>query len=216
MSSPLNVPDWRDFPLRRVRRRSRGRRGQRASRCSWRSMGSRSRWPSTGSAPPADIDNVMGMVISTGIGGGLILDGRVITGPTGNAGHIGHVEVGGFTGESTFGATSSLEAIASGPHTVAWARREGFQGTTGEDLARAYAAGDPVALAAIKRTGTAVGHAIGARPRCWTLSLLRSVVDSPGRPPISSPQSARPSKRTISSSSGRCGSSHPDSPETAR
>ena len=49
------------------------------------------------------VDNVMGMVVSTGIGGGLIVGGRVITGPTGNAGHIGHVEVGGMTGEDTFG-----------------------------------------------------------------------------------------------------------------
>ena len=33
------------------------------------------------------------MVVSTGVGGGLILDGRVLDGPTGNAGHVGHVVV---------------------------------------------------------------------------------------------------------------------------
>ena len=56
---------------------------------------------------------------------------------------------------STCGNASSLEAIASGPHTVEWAQSQGFTGTTGEDLAARYAAGDPIAKEAIVRTGTA-------------------------------------------------------------
>jgi glucokinase len=118
------------------------------------------------------VDNVMGMVVSTGIGGGLIVGGRVITGPTGNAGHIGHVEVGGMTGEDTFGNPTALEAIASGPHTVAWARRQGFTGATGEDLAAAYAAGDPIARRAIERTGEAVGRAIASATALVDLELV--------------------------------------------
>jgi glucokinase len=118
------------------------------------------------------VDNDMGMVISTGIGGGLIVDGRVITGPTGNAGHIGHVEVGDIVGEDTFGNPSALEAMASGPHTVAWARKQGFTGTTGEELAAAYAAGDPIAQAAIARTGEAVGRAIASATALLDLELV--------------------------------------------
>jgi glucokinase len=118
------------------------------------------------------VDNVMGMVISTGIGGGLIVGGRVITGPTGNAGHIGHVEVGDIRGEDTFGSPFALEAMASGPHTVAWARRQGFEGSTGEELAEAYAAGHPIAHEAIARTGRAVGHAIASATALLDLELV--------------------------------------------
>ncbi len=37
--------------------------------------------------------NYLAMVVSTGIGGGLVLDGRLVEGRTGNAGHVGHVLV---------------------------------------------------------------------------------------------------------------------------
>ena len=61
------------------------------------------------------VDNMMGMVISTGAGGGLILGGRPKHGASGNAGHIGHIEVSAMDGESTFGHPGTLEAVASGP-----------------------------------------------------------------------------------------------------
>lgn len=125
-------------------------------------------WVGAGQA----VDNLMGMVISTGIGGGLILGGRVMTGSTGNAGHIGHVEVAGFTGEDTFGNTGSLEAVASGPHTVAWARRQGWIGSTGEELAASYAHGDAVAETAIRRTGAAVGKAITSASALLDLDMV--------------------------------------------
>ncbi len=111
----------------------------------------------------------MGMIVSTGVGGGLILHGRTVSGPTGNAGHIGHVECGGFDDPCACGGTGCLEAIASGPKTVAWAQRQGFAGTTGEELSAAYAAGDEIAVAAVRRSGRALGQAIAAatsrRPR---------------------------------------------------
>jgi glucokinase len=34
-------------------------------------------------------------------------------------------------GESTFGHPGTLEAVASGPHSVAWAQKHGWTGTTG-------------------------------------------------------------------------------------
>lgn len=106
--------------------------------------------------------NLLGMVVSTGVGGGLVLDGRPAPGPTGNAGHIGHVEVGGADDPCACGGSGCLEAVASGPGTVRWARAHGFTGTTGHDLARAHAAGDPIALAAVDRAGTAIGRAIAS------------------------------------------------------
>lgn len=116
--------------------------------------------------------NVMGMIVSTGVGGGLILGGRVIAGPTGNAGHIGHVAVAGFDDLCACGARGCLEAIASGPRTVAWAREHGFTGDTGEQLAAAAAAGDTTARAAIERSATAVGRAISSASALVDLDVV--------------------------------------------
>jgi glucokinase len=117
-------------------------------------------------------DNVMGMIVSTGVGGGLILGGRTVPGPTGNAGHIGHIEVGGFDDPCSCGGRGCLEAVASGPNTVRWARAEGFAGETGEDLAAAYAAGDGVAIAAVRRSGTAIGRAIASAASLVDLDVV--------------------------------------------
>ena len=169
--SPLNVPNWRDYDLRSFVESVLAERGLELPvtlEMDGVAITMAEHW--VGAAQ--GVDNVMGMVVSTGIGGGLIVGGRVITGPTGNAGHIGHVEVAGYEGEDTFGKATSLEAIASGPHTVAWARRQGFPGANGEALAAAYAAGDPVARAAIERTGRAVGQAIASATALLDLELV--------------------------------------------
>ena len=103
--------------------------------------------------------NALAMVVSTGVGGGLIIDGAPVTGITGNAGHIGQLRLR----ERAAGAPitdGTLEALASGPSTVSWARVQGWSGSTGEELAGAYAAGDPIAIAAVHRSAGAVGEAI--------------------------------------------------------
>src|SRR5918995_6740672 len=60
------------------------------------------------------VRDYIAMVVSTGVGGGIVLDGRLLDGATGNAGHIGHVivEPGGRT--CACGARGCLEAEASG------------------------------------------------------------------------------------------------------
>jgi glucokinase len=116
--------------------------------------------------------NVMGMIVSTGIGGGLILHGNTVSGPTGNAGHIGHVEVAGFDDPCLCGGIGCVEAIASGPKTVAWARRRGWTGTTGEELGASFRAGDPIAAAAIERSGRAIGQVIASATSLVDLEIV--------------------------------------------
>lgn len=117
-------------------------------------------------------DNVMGMIVSTGIGGGLILHGNTVSGPTGNAGHIGHVEVAGFTEPCLCGGIGCVEAVASGPHTVKWAQLQGWEGSTGEQLGESYRAGDTVAQRAIERSGRAIGQAIASATALVDLDLV--------------------------------------------
>ena len=64
------------------------------------------------------------------------------------------------------------EAIASGPHTAAWARSQGWTGLTGEDLAASYREGDEIARAAIERTGRAIGQAIASATALVDLDIV--------------------------------------------
>jgi glucokinase len=165
--SPLNVPAWRDHPLA-------------ASvaavvpdapvtlRIDGLCIALAEHWIGAGSGVP----NLLGMVVSTGVGGGLVLGGRAASSPTGNGGHIGHVEVGGFDDPCACGGRGCLEAVASGPRTVAWARTQGFTGETGEELALAHEAGDPIAVAAVARAGDAIGHAVASATGLLDLDVV--------------------------------------------
>lgn len=103
--------------------------------------------------------NLLAMVVSTGVGGGLIIDGSPVTGISGNAGHIGQLRLRKRAPGAPV-TDGTLEALASGPSAVAWARAEGWAGSSGEELAQAYAAADPIAVAAVSRSAGAVGEAI--------------------------------------------------------
>ena len=117
-------------------------------------------------------DNSLGMIVSTGIGGGIVLHGATVSGSTGNAGHIGHIEVAGFDDPCACGGIGCVEAIASGPKTVAWARAQGWSGHSGEELGASHRAGDAVAVAAIERSGRAIGQAIASAAALLDLDVV--------------------------------------------
>ena len=165
--SPLNLPHWREYPLRdQITALVPG--VPVSLRLDGECITLAEHWVGAGQGE----SNLMGMVISTGIGGGLILGGRAIAGSSGNAGHIGHVEVGGFDDPCLCGGTGCVEAVASGPKTTAWARRQGWDGSSGEELAASYAAGDPIATAAVARAGRAIGQAIASSTALVDLDVV--------------------------------------------
>ncbi|HSZ49908.1 MAG TPA: ROK family protein [Streptosporangiaceae bacterium] len=160
--SPLNIPGWRAFPLRhRLEERLPGItvRVHNDAIC----MVAAEHWRGAGRGR----DNVLGMVVSTGVGGGLVLDGRLIAGASGNAGHIGHVVVDPDTGPPcACGGRGCAEAIARGPALVTWAQGQGWRpdqkDATAKDLAADGAQGHPVGIAAMRRAGRALGIAIAS------------------------------------------------------
>jgi glucokinase len=169
--SPLNLPVWRDYPLvAQVEAVVESLVGPRpvTLRMDGLCIALAEHWVGAGRG----VDDLMGMIVSTGIGGGLILGGRAIAGPSGNAGHVGHLEVAGFVDPCACGGTGCIEAVASGPKTVAWARSQGWTGSTGEELGAAYAAGDEIARAAVRRSGRAIGQAIAAATALVDLSVV--------------------------------------------
>ena len=106
--SPLNIPGWRAFPLRT-------RLAAHTQLPVWvdndaKALALGEGW--TGAARGAR--DYIGMVVSTGVGGGIVLDGRLLDGAAGNAGHIGHVIVEPGGRACGCGAHGCLEAEASG------------------------------------------------------------------------------------------------------
>ncbi|HEX4427730.1 MAG TPA: ROK family protein [Frankiaceae bacterium] len=154
--NPLNIPDWRaGFPLREwLGNRVPGIpvRVHNDALC----VVAGETW--CGAA--TGLRDVLGMVVSTGVGGGLVLDGRLRDGASGNAGHIGHIiaEPGGPV--CGCGARGCLEAVARGPMVVAWAAERGCTARDGRELAQLARDGDEVALAAFDRAGSAVGRVV--------------------------------------------------------
>lgn len=166
LASPLNVPAWRDHPLRAVVQDAvPGADVVLAIDGLAITLAEARHGAGRGSA------NVLGMVVSTGIGGGLVLDGRGVRGASGNAGHVGHIQVSGYDDACPCGRSGCVEAVASGPSSVRWAQSQGWRGATGEELA-ASASTDPVARAAIERSARAVGLAIASASALVDLDVV--------------------------------------------
>ena len=103
----------------------------------------------------AGCDDYIAMVVSTGVGGGIVVDGRLLNGRLGNAGHIGHIVVVPDGRACVCGSQGCLEAEASG-------------------TALAALTGQPAELASaewVARTGMLVGRAIAAVAVLLDLSL---------------------------------------------
>ncbi|MFF9110058.1 ROK family protein [Streptomyces sp. NPDC014805] len=160
--SPVNIPGWRDFPLvGRVRKVTGGLPVELIG--DGVAITAAEHWQGAARGH----DNALCMVVSTGVGGGLVLGGRLHPGPTGNAGHIGHISVD-LDGEACpCGSRGCVERIASGPNIARRALEQGWRpGPDGDASAAAVAAaariGDPVAVASFERAAQALAAGIAA------------------------------------------------------
>lgn len=172
--SPLNIPGWRGFPLRaRLAERYPGVpvRLHNDAIC----VVVAEHWKGAGRGH----DNMMGMVVSTGVGGGLILGGRAIDGQTGNAGHVGHIVVVPGGQDCGCGGRGCVEAECRGPRIAAGAVRNGWRAPAGtaehpsaRDLEDSARAGDPVAIEAFARAGRLLGLGIASAVATLDVDLV--------------------------------------------
>ena len=88
--------------------------------------------------------NVVMLTLGTGVGGGALVDGRLLRGHIGRAGHVGHISLDADGAADIVGTPGSLED-AIGDCTVS--RRSGGRFSTTELLLDAYHAGDSTAEA---------------------------------------------------------------------
>src|SRR5271156_5735369 len=168
--SPINIASWRGFPLRdRIAAAMPGVPVQLAGDgvCMalaehWRGAGRSARF-------------LLGMVVSTGVGGGLVLDGVPYHGRTGNAGHVGHVVVELDGQPGSCGGHGCVETVAAGPWMTRWALANGWAAPPGADaaaLGEAADAGDPVARRAFHRGATALAAMIASVGAVCDLDLV--------------------------------------------
>lgn len=106
--SPLNIPGWRDFPLLQRIEDKYDLPAYLENDGKALTLGEAMFGAARG------VENFMAMVVSTGIGGGIVLDGRLLGGRLGNAGHVGHINVEPDGNPCACGARGCLEAQASG------------------------------------------------------------------------------------------------------
>jgi glucokinase len=143
--SPLNIPGWRAFPLRARLEEALGLPTHIDNDAKALALGEG--WVG---AAQGERDFIA-MVVSTGVGGGIVLDGRLLDGAQANAGHIGHVIVEPDGAWCACGARGCLEAEASGTGIAARLGRPAAEADEAERV----------------RAGTLVGRAVAS-----TVALL--------------------------------------------
>lgn len=150
--SPLHIPAWRGFPLPARLREIPAMAGLPVSVDNdAKALALGEAWAGGGRG----VADFIAVTVSTGIGGGIFLDGHMLEGRTGNAGHIGHVVVEPAGRPCRCGGRGCLEAETSG-------------------VAIEEITGAPAALAGpeIKvRAGELVGRALGSVASLLDLDL---------------------------------------------
>lgn len=164
--SPLFIPSWQSFPLRERLAAALGLPVTLDNDANAFALGEALFGAGRGTRC------MLGIVVSTGVGGGIVVDGRVFHGATGNAGHIGHTIVSAEGPRCSCGAIGCLTAYASGTGLVARARAGIDDGIatrlaalpdgalTGEAIVQAAGSGDAFAQELMRDAGVALARGI--------------------------------------------------------
>ncbi|HUM00589.1 MAG TPA: ROK family protein [Mycobacterium sp.] len=168
--SPINIAGWRDFPIvQHVAAMLPGVPVRLGGDGLCMALGEHRYGAGRGA------QFLLGTVVSTGVGGGLVLDGAPYDGATGNAGHVGHVVVDLDGEPCSCGGRGCVETIAAGPRMARWARANGWTAgpeANAKELAEAANAGNALALRAFRRGASAVAGMIASVAAVCDLDLV--------------------------------------------
>jgi glucokinase len=148
--SPLNTLAWRDFPLR-------SRLATATGLAVFGELDAKALALAEGWLGAAQGRNsFLAMVVSTGVGGGIVLNGQLLDGASGNAGHVGHIIVEPNGRRCACGSRGCLEAEASGTAIAAITGRPASEPT----------------YEIMQRTGRLVGRAVSSVCNLLDLDLV--------------------------------------------
>ena len=120
----------------------------------------------------AGSSDVIMVTLGTGVGGGIIVDGKIVTGHHGAGGEIGHANVDHHETEScNCGNKGCLEQFASATGIVRMAKKElavsaeksvlrDVENISAKAVLDAFKENDPVAVATMKKVGEQLGGAL--------------------------------------------------------
>ena len=108
------------------------------------------------------VENVLYVRLSDGVGGGLVVGGRLVPGANGLAGELGHVTVRPQGLPCRCGKTGCLETVASVPAILATLKDRGLAIATLEELASAVTRFHPVVDRVLREVATDLGRVLAA------------------------------------------------------
>ena len=161
-----NLPGWHNIPLKDMVEKATGIRTFIMNDASAAALGEHIFGAGRG------MNNLIYLTVSTGIGGGIIINGRLYSGPSGSAGEIGHTTIDINGPRCSCGNIGCLEMLASGKAVAREAKRliaqgaktaiielvEGdLQNITAQTVATAAQKGDTLALTIISKAANYLG-----------------------------------------------------------
>lgn len=146
--NPPNLPGWHNVPLADMLYEATGAKVHVANDADMAGLGEFHRGAGRGTK------NMIYITWSTGIGGGLIVDGKLHRGAHGTAGEVGHMIIDPDGPLDNCGQRGCLEAMAGG---ASLARETGHPAS---ELFKAAAAGNPAARAVVERAARYMGQAL--------------------------------------------------------
>ncbi|CAN5657537.1 MAG: ROK family protein [Ilumatobacteraceae bacterium] len=148
--SPVNLPAWREFPLRARMRELTGKRVY--GDLDGKALALAEGWQGAAKG----YANYCVLTVSTGVGGAVVVDGELVDGASGNAGHVGHFIVDPNGRRCGCGARGCIEAEASGVAIEAITGRSPTQPT----------------YEIMERTGRVVGRGVASLCNLLDLELV--------------------------------------------
>jgi glucokinase len=140
--SPPHLPGWRDVPVTALAEQVFGRPATLENDATAAAAAEHRYGAGVG------VRNMIYLTLSTGVGGGIVVDGRLYRGAVGNGGELGHVTVDWHGRECRgCGRRGCLEAYVSGTSIAERSREAGLPYATAEEVAAAARTGDAPAVA---------------------------------------------------------------------
>ena len=159
-----NIPEWKNIPLARLLQDEFGVPIMMGNDANLAALGEWNFGAGKGH------HHLVYITVSTGIGGGVIVDDRLLLGSRGLAAEFGHITVESNGPLCSCGQRGHLEALASGPAIARWVEDELSRGTQSslskqktvntKEIAEAASKNDPLAVNALARAGAFIGTAI--------------------------------------------------------
>jgi glucokinase len=142
LMAPLHLPGWHDVPVTALAERAYDRPATLENDATAAALGEHRYGAGRGTR------HMVYLTVSTGVGGGVVVDGRLYRGASGNGGELGHVTVD-WHGRRCRGCgrVGCLEAYVSGTSIAERAHEAGLDGMTAADVAEAARDGDERAVA---------------------------------------------------------------------